>query len=85
MPKRPVAVDGGLITRKQVIEPVQAAEPVTPRPEPTAPVREPTVGLTVKVTESLYTRLATLRMKTRKSHQAIAVEALERYLDAEGA
>jgi hypothetical protein len=43
------------------------------------------VALTVKIDDSMYVRLGTLRASQRRTHQDILKQALEEYLDREGA
>jgi predicted transcriptional regulator len=48
------------------------------------PFRKP-VALTVKIDDDTYVRLARLRASQRRTHQDILKQALEEYLDREGA
>jgi len=43
------------------------------------------VALTVKIDGGMYVRLGTLRASQRRTHQDILKQALEEYLDREGA
>jgi predicted transcriptional regulator len=43
------------------------------------------VALTVKIDGGTYVRLGTLRASQRRTHQDILKQALEEYLDREGA
>ncbi len=55
--------------KKSVTKDIQALKPV---------------ALTVKIDDSTYVRLATLRASQRRTHQDILKQALEEYLDREG-
>lgn len=53
-------------------------------PEGGTPFRKP-VALTVKIDDDMYVRLGKLRASQRRTHQDILKQALQEYLDGEGA
>ena len=52
--------------------------------EGATPFRKP-VALTVKIEDEMYVRLGKLRASQRRTHQDILKQALQEYLDREGA